>query len=121
MEKFLMEVEDTSWSTPKAASLFDQPFFFKEISSAWFQITGKDFLAEALNTRRAVNQARTVPTSSSFSNSIGILPTPKTIGGISLLSRNNKCNSIPAFIIKSATVWRLSNQGLQVYYKLIHF
>ena len=60
MEKFLMEVEDTSWSTPKAASLFDQPFFFKEISSAWFQITGKDFLAEALNTRRAVNQARTV-------------------------------------------------------------
>ena len=60
MEQFLIDVEDTVWTTEKAASLFNQPFPFKEISSAWYQITGKDFLAEALRTRRAVSQSRTM-------------------------------------------------------------
>lgn len=58
MEKFLTRVEETNWTTQLADSLANEDFFFKEISSAWYQITGKDFLAEALSTRRAVNQSR---------------------------------------------------------------
>jgi len=61
MDKFLTRVETTAWTTELANSLANEDFFFKEISSAWYQITGKDFLAEALGTRRAVNQPRTPP------------------------------------------------------------
>lgn len=60
MEKFLIRVEDTTWSTELAASLFNEEFFFKEISSAWYQITRKDFLAQALSARRSVGSPRSI-------------------------------------------------------------
>jgi len=58
MEKFLTRVEETSWTTQLADSLAREEFFFKEISSAWYQITGKDFLAEAISSRRTVSHPR---------------------------------------------------------------
>jgi hypothetical protein len=56
MNFFLRTVEDTlDWDAASAATLYEDPknqIFFKEISSAWYQVTGKDFLAEALRMRR---------------------------------------------------------------------
>ena len=53
MEAFLTQVEETKgWDFAKATALFDQQETFKEISSAWYQVTGKDFLADALSRRR---------------------------------------------------------------------
>jgi hypothetical protein len=60
MKIFLTWVEETTWTPQLAASLADEQFFFKEISNAWYQITGRDFLAEALKTRRAVSAPRTM-------------------------------------------------------------
>lgn len=49
MEAFLKQVEETEqWDFAKATALFNQEDAFKEISSAWYQITGRDFLADAL-------------------------------------------------------------------------
>jgi hypothetical protein len=56
MEIFLIAIEDTQWDAQIAASLFNEEFFFKEISSAWYQITGRDFFTEALSKRRMVSQ-----------------------------------------------------------------
>jgi hypothetical protein len=56
MEAFLTQVEDTvDWDYAKASALFLQEDTFKEISSAWYQVTGRDFLADALSRRRAVS------------------------------------------------------------------
>jgi hypothetical protein len=56
MNLFLRTVEDTlDWDAASAATLYEDPqnqIFFKDISSAWYQVTGKDFLAEALRMRR---------------------------------------------------------------------
>ena len=56
IEVLLDRVIDTEWTAQRAATLADDEFFFKEISSAWYQITGKDFLADALSRRRPVSQ-----------------------------------------------------------------
>lgn len=56
MHLFLRErVENIDWNTTEATKLYTDPgnvAFFKEIFNAWFKVTGKDFLAEALKARR---------------------------------------------------------------------
>jgi hypothetical protein len=52
MQEFLKRIEDTDWTPEEAVRLFDEETNFKEISSAWYQVTGKDFLADALAARR---------------------------------------------------------------------
>jgi len=44
MDEFLTRVENT-WTPKLANSLANEEFFFKEISTAWYQILGKDLLA----------------------------------------------------------------------------
>lgn len=62
MEAFLTIVEEhTSWNSTDAAKLFNDEDPFKEISSAWYQITGRDFLADALSRRRAVSATVKLP------------------------------------------------------------
>jgi hypothetical protein len=55
MNIFLRTIEDTlHWDAAAAAALYEDPGnekFFKEISAAWYQITGKDFVVEALRSR----------------------------------------------------------------------
>lgn len=58
MNIFLRKVEEEPhWTPQKAkdmASSDTDEVFFKEIQSAWYQVTGKDFLAEAMKARRRV-------------------------------------------------------------------
>jgi hypothetical protein len=58
MNIFLRTVQDAfNWDAATAAILYEDPqnqTFFKEISSAWFQVTGRDFSAEALRARRTI-------------------------------------------------------------------
>jgi hypothetical protein len=62
MEAFLIQVEETKqWDFAKSTGLFNQEDSFKEISSAWYQITGRDFLADALNRRRPVSPSAKLP------------------------------------------------------------
>ena len=62
MEAFLIQVEETEeWDFAKATALFNQEDSFKEISSAWYQITGRDFLADALSRRRPVSPSAKLP------------------------------------------------------------
>ena len=58
MNVFLRKVEEEPGWTPQkardmASSDIDEAFF-KEIQSGWYQVTGKDFLAEAMKGRRRV-------------------------------------------------------------------
>lgn len=62
MEAFLIQVEETKqWDFAKSTALFNQEDSFKEISSTWYQITGRDFLADALNRRRPVSPSAKLP------------------------------------------------------------
>ena len=62
MEAFLIQVEETpQWDFANATALFNQEDAFKEISSAWYQITGRDFLADALSRRRPVSPYAKLP------------------------------------------------------------
>ena len=58
MNIFLRKVEEEpDWTPQKAkdmASSETDEVFFKEIQSAWYQVTGKDFLAEVMKARRRV-------------------------------------------------------------------
>lgn len=63
MQDFLKRIEDTTWTPAEAAKLFNEETNFKEISSAWYQVTGKDLLADALAARRRPTPVPTpVPT-----------------------------------------------------------
>ena len=62
MEAFLLQVDETeTWGSAEATALFNQEDSFKEISSAWYQITGRDFLADALSRRRPVSPTAKLP------------------------------------------------------------
>jgi hypothetical protein len=62
MEAFLLQVDETeTWGSTEATALFNQEDSFKEISSAWYQITGRDFLADALSRRRPVSPTAKLP------------------------------------------------------------
>jgi len=63
MEAFLTLIEDPNitWLSSNASTLFDDEASFKEISSAWYQITGRDFLADALSRRRAMSPTAKLP------------------------------------------------------------
>ena len=62
MDAFLTRVEDEpEWNYKLAVKLFDDEDTFKEISSAWFQVTGKDFLADALSRRRSISPTAKAP------------------------------------------------------------
>jgi hypothetical protein len=56
MTEFLRDrVEATEWTAAKAAELYTIPqneTFFKEVFNAWYKVTGRDFLADALRVRR---------------------------------------------------------------------
>jgi hypothetical protein len=59
METFLTEVEKDKkvWDYSIALTLFGREDIFKEISSAWYQVTARDFLAGALIRHRDANIA----------------------------------------------------------------
>jgi hypothetical protein len=59
MELFLNKVEQTQWDIKTATSLYDDSLFFKELSSAWYQVTGVDFFQTALTQRRRPMPAQT--------------------------------------------------------------
>jgi hypothetical protein len=62
MEAFLTQVEDTpEWNFTNASALFDKEDMVKEISSAWYQVAGRDFLADALSRRRSISPTAKVP------------------------------------------------------------
>jgi hypothetical protein len=56
MNIFLRKVEEEpEWTPQKAKNMVSSDkdeVFFKEIQNAWYQVTGKDFLAEAMKARR---------------------------------------------------------------------
>ena len=58
MEVFLNKVEQTQWDIKKATSLYEDSLFFKELSSAWYQVTGVDFFQTALTQRRRPQPAQ---------------------------------------------------------------
>jgi hypothetical protein len=60
MEVFLNRVEQTQWNIRAATSLYDDSLFFKELSSAWYQVTGVDFFQTALTQRRRPLPAQTM-------------------------------------------------------------
>ena len=60
METFLKRVEDAVWTRANAEQLYTNPAevqFFREIAIAWYQVTGKDFQAEALKARQTARTA----------------------------------------------------------------